>query len=67
MDYVEQSGIRIAKPLYEFVNDEALPGTSIDADVFWAGLPVCWANWRRGARRCWASGTAFSSRSMRGT
>jgi malate synthase len=38
MDYVEQSGIRIAKPLYDFVNSEALTGTSIDADVFWKGF-----------------------------
>jgi malate synthase len=38
MDYIEQAGIRIAKPLYDFVNSEALPGTSIDADVFWSGF-----------------------------
>ena len=38
MDYVEQAGIRIAKPLYEFVNSEALPGTSIGADAFWSGF-----------------------------
>ena len=38
MDYVEQSGIRIAKPLYDFVNSEALPGTSIGSDAFWSGF-----------------------------
>jgi malate synthase len=38
MDYVEQSGIRIAKPLYDFVNTEALPGTSIGVDAFWSGF-----------------------------
>lgn len=38
MDYVDQAGIRIAKPLYEFVNSEALPGTSIGADAFWSGF-----------------------------
>ncbi len=38
MDYIAQSGIRIAKPLYDFVNSEALPGTSIKADAFWAGF-----------------------------
>ena len=38
MDYVEQAGIRIAKPLYEFVNTECLPGTSIGADAFWSGF-----------------------------
>ena len=38
MDYVEHAGIRVAKPLYEFVNNEALSGTSIHADVFWKGF-----------------------------
>ena len=38
MDYVEHSGIRIAKPLYEFVNTECLPGTSIGTDAFWSGF-----------------------------
>ncbi len=37
MDYVEHSGIRIATPLYTFVNSEALPGTSITSDAFWGG------------------------------
>ena len=38
MDYVEHSGIRIATPLYTFVNSEALPGTSITSDAFWGGF-----------------------------
>jgi malate synthase len=38
MDYVESAGIRIARPLYDFVNSEALPGTSIGSDVFWSGF-----------------------------
>ena len=38
MDYIAQSGIRIAKPLYDFVNSEALPGTAIGAGAFWAGF-----------------------------
>ncbi len=38
MDYVASAGIRIAKPLYDFVNGEALPGTSIDANAFWSGF-----------------------------
>jgi malate synthase len=38
MDYVAQSGIRVAKPLYDFVNNEALPGTAIGADAFWGGF-----------------------------
>ena len=38
MDYVKSAGIRIAKPLYDFVNSEALPGTSISANAFWSGF-----------------------------
>jgi malate synthase len=38
MDYVESAGIRIAKPLYDFVNSEALPGTSITSETFWGGF-----------------------------
>jgi malate synthase len=38
MQYIEHSGIRIAKPLHDFVNDKALPGTSIDAAAFWSGF-----------------------------
>ena len=38
MSYVESAGIRIAKPLYDFINGEALPGTSISAETFWVGF-----------------------------
>jgi malate synthase len=38
MDYVEQAGIRIATPLYNFINREALPGTSISTETFWTGF-----------------------------
>ena len=38
MDYSEAGGLRIAKPLYEFVNAEAIPGTGVDPPAFWAGL-----------------------------
>ena len=40
MDYVEQAGIRIAKPLYDFVNSEALPGTSIEQTPSGPDLPA---------------------------
>ena len=31
-------GLQVADSLYRFVNDEALPGTGIDAEAFWAGF-----------------------------
>ena len=34
--YVETGGLRVAEVLYRFINEEALPGTGIDRDAFWA-------------------------------
>ncbi len=34
---VQVGGLQVAKVLYDFVNDEALPGTGVDAAAFWAG------------------------------
>ena len=33
---VKHGGLTVAKQLYEFVNTEALPGTGVEPDVFWA-------------------------------
>ncbi len=38
MEHVELAGLRIAKPLYDFVFSEALSGTVIGADAFWDGF-----------------------------
>ena len=35
MQYVTAGGLRIARPLYNFVNDEAIPGTGIEPAGFW--------------------------------
>ena len=35
MDYVDAGGLRIARPLFNFVNAEAIPGTGIEPDAFW--------------------------------
>jgi malate synthase len=35
---VSVGNLRIARVLYDFVNKEALPGTDIDPDSFWAGV-----------------------------
>ena len=37
-DRVTVGNLRVAATLYDFVNDEALPGTDIDPDTFWAGV-----------------------------
>ncbi len=35
-EYVQSGGIQVAKELYDFINDKAIPGTGIDAQDFWA-------------------------------
>ncbi|TBV11498.1 malate synthase G [Stutzerimonas kirkiae] len=34
---VEVGGLQVAKVLYDFVNNEAIPGTGVDVSAFWAG------------------------------
>ncbi len=34
---VQVGGLQVAKALYDFVNNEAIPGTGIAADTFWGG------------------------------
>src|SRR6516164_5951584 len=38
MDTVDAGGLSIAKALYDFMNDEALPGTGVAVERFWDGL-----------------------------
>jgi malate synthase len=38
MNYVDAGGLRVAQPLHDFVRDEALPGTGLDPQAFWAGF-----------------------------
>jgi malate synthase len=35
---IQTGSLRVAKVLYDFVNDEALPGTGLDARLFWPAL-----------------------------
>jgi len=37
-DRVAVGNLRVARTLYDFITDEALPGTGIDPDSFWAGV-----------------------------
>ncbi|WP_120994255.1 malate synthase G [Stutzerimonas urumqiensis] len=34
---VQVGGLQVAKVLYDFVTQQAIPGTGLDADAFWAG------------------------------
>ncbi len=38
VERVTVHGLQVARSLYDFVNKEALPGTGIEADKFWAGF-----------------------------
>ena len=38
MDTVEAGGLSVAKALYDFMNDEALPETGLAVERFWDGL-----------------------------
>ncbi|WP_207888135.1 malate synthase G [Pseudomonas sp. 30_B] len=35
---VQVGGLQVAKVLFDFVNNEAIPGTGVDAGKFWAGV-----------------------------
>ncbi len=35
---VDRHGLRIAEPLARFLEEEALPGTGLEADAFWRGV-----------------------------
>ena len=37
-DRVTVGNLRVARVLHDFINNEALPGTDIDPDSFWAGV-----------------------------
>jgi malate synthase len=37
-DYVERSALSVAPELADFLEQEALPGSGVDPDVFWRGL-----------------------------
>ncbi|UYP17287.1 malate synthase G [Rhodococcus sp. Z13] len=34
---VQVGGLQVAQVLYDFVNNEAIPGSGVDAETFWAG------------------------------
>ena len=38
MERVDAEGLQVARELYDFVNEKALPGTGVDQDAFWRAL-----------------------------
>jgi len=38
MNYVRIESVSVVKALYEFIEREAAPGTSIFAEAFWSGF-----------------------------
>ena len=36
-EHVQVGGLQVAKVLFDFVNNEAIPGTGLDAGTFWTG------------------------------
>jgi malate synthase len=37
-DRIAVHGLQVARPLHDFIANEALPGSGVDADKFWAGF-----------------------------
>lgn len=35
---IQAGGLQVAKELYDFINDKAIPGTGVDQAAFWAGF-----------------------------
>ena len=35
---VQAGGLKVAKELFDFVNEKAIPGTGLEQDAFWAGF-----------------------------
>ena len=40
MNKVDKNGLKISLALYDFINNEAIPGTDINSDEFWIKLMV---------------------------
>ena len=36
MNFVEKNGLKISSTLFEFVNNEAIPGTGVVSEDFWS-------------------------------
>ena len=48
--YVEKAGLQVADSLVDFIETQALPGTGIAAEAFWAGMADIYARFAPGNR-----------------
>ena len=58
---IDRHGLRVAEPLARFLEEEALPGTGIDADAFWRGVADIFARLTPENRRLLAIRATSSS------
>jgi len=60
-------GLKVATPLYNFINNEVLPGTGIDQAAYWKGFDEIVSTLAPKTPPCWPSATAFSWKWTPGT
>ena len=65
-DRVGVGNLHVAKVLYDFINNEALPGTGLDADTFWAGADKVISDLAPKTRNCLPAATICRRRSTGG-
>ena len=59
---IEKHGIGIAEPLLRFLEHEALPGTGVAPEAFWAGFAGLFARFAPANRDLLAKRTALQAR-----
>ena len=54
---IDRAGLQVAATLARFLEQDALPGTGIEPDVFWRGVADIYAASRPTTGRCWRRAT----------